>query len=189
MVFAWMLRTGEKFVPELTPQMLQECLDFFYFIGVDPAGTELMSKMKKSWEDAGRPSTHYYQGFREIRWESVKKAIESYTQVGIHSREPASRIIKDTIEQLVMRDGFKVGGEANYVVENWQNTRFACEELAVEGTRFLLDLDENDKKRLLNTSLDPDDSWIEDKKYSPDRAEKLRAKARTKLYEKTGVKL
>ena len=189
MVFAWMLRTGEKFVPELTPQMLQECLDFFYFVGVDPSGAELMSKMKKSWEDAGRPSTHYYQGFREIRWESVKKAIESYTQVGIHSREPASRIIKDTIEQLVMRDGFKVGGEANYVVENWQNTRFACEELAVEGARFLLDLDENDRGRLLNTSLDRDDSWIDDKKYSPDRAEKLRAKARTKLYEKTGVKL
>jgi hypothetical protein len=188
MVFAWMLRTGERFVPELTPQMLQECLDYFYFVGVDPSGLELMNKMKKSWEDAGRPSTHYYQGFREIRWESVKKAIESYVQTGAMSREPASKIIKDTIEQLVMRDGFKVGGEANYVVENWQNTRFACEELAVEGARFLLDLSAQDKKRLLNTDTSPEDSWITDKHYSPDRAEKYREKARTKLYAKEGVK-
>ena len=31
------------------------------------------------------------------------------------------------MEKLVMRDGFKIGGSANYVIENWENMRFASE--------------------------------------------------------------
>jgi hypothetical protein len=183
MAFSWMMRTGESEIPELTPEMLQECLEHFYFLGVDPSGLRMMTQMKTLWEAAGRPSTHYYQGFREIRWESVKKAVTYFEQFG---RNPGnittSEVIKDIMERLVMRDGFKIGGSANYVIENWENMRHACEELQVEGKELIEEVDERDSKRLLDVDTPVYDSWIEDKHYSPDRAEKFRAAARVKLY-------
>jgi hypothetical protein len=184
MAFAWMLRTGDTEIPELTPEMLQECLDHFYFLGVDPSGLHLMNKMKRQWEAAGRPSTHYYQGFREIRWESIKKAVSYYEQFGRNATGSVTttEVIKDMMEKLVMRDGFKIGGSANYVIENWENMRHASEELREEGNSLIADLDQRDCDRLLNVNKRCDDKWIENKHYSPDRAEKFRATAREKLY-------
>jgi len=184
MAFAWMLRTGDSEVPELTPEMLQECLDHFYFLGVDPSGLQLMSKMKRHWEAAGRPSTHYYQGFREIRWESIKKAVTYYEQFGRNASNSTTtaETIKDMMEKLVMRDGFKIGGSANYVIENWENMRHASEELRVEGAELLESLEPQDVERLTNPNKICEDKWIENKHYSPDRAEKFRKVAREKLY-------
>lgn len=186
MAFAWMLRTGDSEVPELTPEILQECLDHFYFLGVDPSGLHLVSRMKRNWEIAGRPSTHYYQGFREIRWESIKKAVTYFEQFGRNtsSSNTTAEIIKDMMEKLVMRDGFKIGGSANYVIENWENMRHASEELRIEGQELLESMEEQDKERLLNVNKSCSDTWIENKHYSPDRAEKFRAAAREKMYAK-----
>jgi hypothetical protein len=86
------------------------------------------------------------------------------------------------MEKLVMRDGFKIGGSANYVIENWENMRHASEELQVEGQTLAEGVEEVDKKRLLNPDTKCYDRWIENKQYSPDRAEKFRAAAREKLY-------
>jgi hypothetical protein len=183
MAFAWMLRTGDSEIPELTPEMLQECLDHFYFVGVDPSGLHLMSKMKRQWELAGRPSTHYYQGFREIRWESIKKAVTYFEQYGKNPGNiTTTEIIKETMEKLVMRDGFKIGASANYLIENWELMRHAGEELLIEGKILLEGLEPRDRDRLLNPNLDCVDKWIKNKQYSPDRAEKFRAAARETLY-------
>jgi len=185
MAFSWMLRTGHSEIPELNPEILQECLDNFYFVGVDPSGLRLMTQMKIKWEDAGRPSTHYYQGFREIRWESVKKAVTYFEQFGRNSSSSTtSEVIKDIMERLVMRDGFKIGGSANYVIENWENMRHASEELETEGQTLVEDLEGRDLERLHDLSLPAYDEWMENKNYSPDRAEKLRAVARIELYKK-----
>jgi len=184
MAFAWMLRTRDTEIPELTPEILQECLDHFYFLGVDPSGLRLMTQMKRQWELAGRPSTHYYQGFREIRWESIKKAVTYFEQFGRNStgNNTTAEIIKDMMEKLVMRDGFKIGGSANYVIENWENMRHASEELREEGEQLLAGLEDRDVQRLLDINKTCSDKWIENKQYSPDRAEKFRAAAREKMY-------
>jgi hypothetical protein len=86
------------------------------------------------------------------------------------------------MEKLVMRDGFKIGGSANYVIENWENMRHASEELKEEGSLLLSSLDDKDRERLLNVNTRCYDKWIENKQYSPDRAEKFRSTAREKLY-------
>lgn len=86
------------------------------------------------------------------------------------------------MEKLVMRDGFKIGGSANYVIENWELMRHASEELVSEGKALLEDLDHLDRNRLLDVNTKCDDKWIENKHYSPDRAEKFRSAAREKLY-------
>jgi hypothetical protein len=96
-------------------------------------------------------------------------------------------VIKDLMERLVMRDGFKIGGSANYVIENWENMRHAMEELSLEGKNLIADMDEWDRARLLNTEKSCYDSWIHDKQYSPDNAEKFREKARVKLQKTEGV--
>jgi hypothetical protein len=175
-------------MPELTPEILQECLDHFYFVGVDPSGLQLMSKMKKQWEAAGRPSTHYYQGFREVRWASIKKAVEFYIQNGERGDRTSAEVVKDVMEKLVMRDGFKIGGSMNYVIENWENTRHATEELVIESKRLLLDTDDDDKARLTNPDAKCFDSWQSNKRYSPDQAEAYREEAREQLYARVGVK-
>jgi hypothetical protein len=148
--------------------------------------------MKRQWEAAGRPSTHYYQGFREIRWESIKNAVTYYEQFGRNAAgsNTTTEVIKDIMEKLVMRDGFKIGGSANYVIENWENMRHASEELLVEGHELLEGVDEQDRERLVNVNTKCVDKWIENKHYSPDRAEKFRAAAREKLYtqSESGVK-
>ena len=84
-------------------------------------------------------------------------------------------------------DGFKIGGSANYVIENWENMRHAMEELSSEGKTLIGDMDEWDRARLLNTEKSCYDSWIHDKQYSPDNAEKFREKARTALQKTEGV--
>lgn len=190
MAFAWMLRTGDQSIPELTPKILLECLDHFYFVGVDPSGLEAMSKMKAQWEAAGRPGSHYYQGFREIRWESLKKVNMNFDANKIdRMNATSSDIIKEIMEMLVMRDGFQIGGAANYVIENWENMRFACDELQLEGEQLLEELDQRDVIRLNNLDQRCDDRWMQNKHYSPDKAEKFRSAARAKMYEDQGVKV
>ena len=190
MAFAWMLRTGDQSIPELTPKILLECLDHFYFVGVDPSGLEAMSKMKALWEAAGRPGSHYYQGFREIRWESLKKVNANFDVNKIdRMNATSSDIIKEIMEMLVMRDGFQIGGAANYVIENWENMRFACDELQLEGEQLLEELDQRDVIRLNNLDQRCDDHWMQNKHYSPDKAEKFRSAARAKMYEDQGVKV
>lgn len=199
MAFAHSVRTDteSRFMPELTPDVLFEFLQSFYFVGVDPSCLDLVSAMKKEWEKAGRPSTHYYQGFREIRWESVKKSLAQAKEL-LFDESTGSRkdtkdktslnLIKDMVEKLVMRDGFKIGGEATYVIENWENCRHAQEELVEEGQRLVTLMDTRDVERLSNLKAECEDDWLLDKHYSPDRAEKFRSAARNKLYNSKGVK-
>ena len=97
-------------------------------------------------------------------------------------------IIKEMIEKLVMRDGFKIGGEANYVIENWENCRHAQEELVLEGRDLVQLMTEGDLERLRDGKAVCNYDWLLDKHYSPDRAEKFRVTARTKMAQKEGVK-
>lgn len=198
MAFAHSVRTQseERFMTELTPDVLYDYLESLYFVGVDPSCQSLTAMMKKEWEDAGRPSTHYYQGFRELRWESVRKAISMARELLFDDATGSRReckdktalvIIREIMEKLVMRDGFKIGGEANYVIENWENCRHAQEELVYDGRRLVHDMEEQDKDRLHNLKKVCYDQWLLDKSYSPDRAEKFREAARKKLYEMKGV--
>jgi hypothetical protein len=200
MAFAHSMRSGSdlNFMPELTPDVLFEYLNSLYFVGIDPSCQYLTAIMKKEWEEAGRPSTHYYQGFRELRWESVKKAIALAKEflfddtTGLRKEtkdKTALTLIREIMEKLVMRDGFKIGGEANYVIENWNNCRHAQEELVVEGRKLVGFMEEIDTERLLNLKAVCFDDWLLDKHYSPDRAEKFRESARKKLYESKGVKV
>ena len=186
MAFAHAARTGVDTyeMPELTPQILADHLQSLYFLGVDPSCVDLMSKMKKQWEAAGRPSTHYYQGFRELRWESVKKCLDFYgeEEMTMYNNKTAPELVKTMMERIVMRDGFKVGGGMTYVVENWENTRHAEGEI-LEEAAFLLDtMETQDRERLLNPASKPYDEWLNNQKYSPDRAEKIRRQAKEKVY-------
>ena len=199
MAFAHSVRTNsaEEFMPEMTPDVLYEYLQSLYFVGVDPSCQHLTSLMKRGWELAGRPSTHYYQGFRELRWESVRKAVALARETLFDESTGARKetkdktalvIIREIMEKLVLRDGFKIGGEANYVIENWENCRHAQEEIVLDGRLLVERMEENDLLRLRNLKMRCEDDWLLNKNYSPDRAEKYREDARKALYEK-GVKV
>jgi hypothetical protein len=185
MAFAHAIRTGTEHyeTPELTPQVLADHLQSLYFVGVDPSCVDLMTKMKKQWEKAGRPATHYYQGFRELRWESVKKCIEFYgeEEMSMYNTKTAPELVKLMMEKVVMRDGFKIGGGMTYVVENWENMRFAQGELFEEVDGLLEKMEDSARERLTNPQSKVYDEWLNNKHYSPDRAEKIRRQALEKV--------
>lgn len=193
LAFANACRTGveDYEMPELTPEILIDHLESFYFVGVDPSCLDLCETAKKRWESSGRTSTHYWQGFREVRWESVKKAIE----VGRKCLDPSNytprnspEVVKEIMETVVMRDGFKVGGGMTYVIENWLNTRHGLEEIKEEVNTILMYLSPGCIERLNNAGIKCYDDWLNAKNYSPDKAEDYRRKAQQKITA-LGVKL
>ena len=161
-------------MPELTPDVLARHLKDLQFLGLDKSGKQLMYAMKADWEEHGRPGTHFYQGFREIRWESVQLALEAHVN-GAHfgSKTPAEAI-KEIMGKLVMRDGFRVSTGMSYVIEDWNNTRFALGDVQATADRLRSTLSETQKDRLCDRGISVSMDWINDPDYSPDRAEELR---------------
>jgi hypothetical protein len=134
----------------------------------------MLDVMKDDWNSQGRPGTHYWQGFREIRWESVQLAIEAGRDDSFGGRKTASEAIKDIMGKLVMRDGFKISTGISYVVEDWNNTRFALGDIRRKAEDLRNTLSEAQKDRLCDRSIQPSADWIKDPNYSPDRAEEFR---------------
>ena len=85
------------------------------------------------------------------------------------------------MEKVVMRDGFKIGGGMTYVVENWENMRFAQGELFEEVDGLLEKMEDSARERLINPQSKVYDEWLNNKHYSPDRAEKIRRQALEKV--------
>jgi hypothetical protein len=161
-------------MPELTPEVLLRHLKDFLFLGLDKSATKMLDVMKEDWNGQGRPGTHYWQGFREIRWESVQLAIEAGRDDSFGGRKTASEAIKDIMGKLVMRDGFKISTGISYVVEDWNNTRFALGDIRRKAEGLRDTLSEAQRDRLCDRSIQQTADWIKDPNYSPDRAEEFR---------------
>jgi len=176
MAIAAAIRTedGEYFMPELTPEVLIRHLKDLQFIGLDKSGKQLMSNMKAIWEEEGRPGTHYYQGLREIRWESVQLAIDSHSSSNYGSKQTPAEAIKEIMGKLMMRDGFKISTGISYVIADWQTTRFALGDIQETANRLRSTLSNAQRERLCDRTLQVTSDWINDPHYSPDRAEELR---------------
>jgi len=143
-------------------------------LGLDKSTTGLMDTMKEDWNNQGRPGTHYYQGLREIRWESVQLAIEAAREDGFNERKTPSETIKEVMGKLAMRDGFKISTGISYVIEDWNHTRFALGDVQDTADRLRTTLSETQCDRLCDRSIQASTDWINDPDYSPDRAEELR---------------
>ena len=161
-------------MPEMTPEVLLRHLRDFLFLGLDKSGNKLMDRMKEDWDDQGRPGTHYWQGFREIRWESVQLAIESGRDDSFNGRRTAADQIKEIMSKLVMRDGFKISTGISYVTEDWNNTRFALGDIQNKADELRDTLSETQRDRLCDRTIQPSADWIKNPNYSPDRAEEFR---------------
>lgn len=164
-------------VPELTPEILYDYLKSFYFVGVDPAGYRLMNLMKERWNKGGRVSTHYYAGFREIRWETVKQCYTYYSdnQNQYNRDKSHGDQVKGMMDKITMRDGFKVGGGMTYLVDNWQHMREGIAPLLEEVKELMEEITPAEAQRLRNLEIrHATDKWMYRPDYSPDRAEVLR---------------
>jgi hypothetical protein len=176
MAMAAAIRNGGEIyhMPELTPDVLARHLKDLQFLGLDKSGKQLMSRMKADWEEQGRPGTHFYQGLREIRWESVQLAIETHVNGSHYGSKTPSEAIKEIMGKLVMRDGFKISTGISYVIEDWQHTRFALNDVRDNADRLRTTLSESQRERLCDRSIQASVDWIADPNYSPDRAEEFR---------------
>jgi len=170
------VRTGDDTytMPELTPEVLTRHIRDLLFVGIDKSSKLLMTNMKAKWEAAGRPSTHYYQGLREIRWESLQLAIDTFVNSQHYAGKTQSDLIKEIMSKLSMRDGFKVSTGISYVIEDWQTTRYAVGEIIEEAKLLRADLSKNQLDRLSDRSIEPTKDWLSNPNYSPDRAEEFR---------------
>ena len=182
------IRRGEDYyMKELTVEVLFEHLQDLYFVGVDPSGYKVMEAMKKQWEDEGRTASHYYQGFREIRWETLKDGIQACRNAINNGELSWSIKMKMVFDKITMRDGFRIGGGQSYLTEDWNTAKITFEE-AKENAQLLLS-DEGvsswDIHRLTHPEDDslkePKDGWIFERDYTPELAEKFREVARDKM--------
>jgi hypothetical protein len=200
MAFSWAVRSRHGIdpenpptrIPELNTVTLKDCLESFYFVGVDPSAQELIQKMKARWDSVGRYSTHYYEGFREVRWDSVKKAMNAAMQLYRNDETDSGStnfadMIKEIIGKLDLRDGFKIGAGASYVNEDWANMRFSFKEIAAEAEELSKEIDPRFLERIRNTTATCHDKWLKDKRYSPDIAEEGRERELKKLFKWYGV--
>ena len=163
------------FMPELTPEVLTRHLKDLLFLGLDKSATNLMDTMKEDWNSVGRPGTHYYQGLREIRWESVQLAINVMQgEVNAYDKRGPSEIVKDIMGKLIMRDGFKISTGISYVIEDWNNTRFALGDIQETADELRESMSETQRERFCDRTLQPSSDWINNPQYSPDRAEHFR---------------
>ena len=170
------IRSGDSgySMPELTPEVLTRHLRDLLFIGVDKSGKKLMTNMKIRWEEAGRPSTHFYQGLREIRWESVQLAIDTFINAQHYGGKSPSEVVKEVMGKLVMRDGFKISTGLSYVIEDWNTCRYAVGEVIEEAKSLTTTISKTQRERLCDRSIEPTRDWLSDPNYSPDRAEEIR---------------
>lgn len=183
-------RGKDYYMKELTVEVLLEHLQDLYFVGVDPSGYKVMEAMKKQWEEEGRTASHYYQGFREIRWETLKEGILAGRRV-IDNKELSWSIkIKSIFDKITMRDGFRIGGGQSYLTEDWNTAKITYQE-AKENAETLLSgegVTSWDIHRLTHpdskTLEMPQDSWIFERDYTPERAEKFRSVARGEMMPK-----
>lgn len=195
MAFSWAIRSryGIDYenpptrIPELNTVTLKDCLESFFFIGVDPSAQELIQKMKERWDSVGRYSTHYYEGFREVRWDSVKKARNAAIQLNMNDESNSGStnfadMIKEILGKLDLRDGFKIGAGSSYVNEDWANMRFSFKEIAAEAEELSEEIDPRFLKRIRNNTINCHDSWLNDKRYSPDIAEESRERELVKIF-------
>ena len=166
--------TNDYTMPELTPDVLARHLRDLLFVGIDKSGKKLMSNMKAKWEEAGRPSTHYYQGFREIRWESVQLAIDTHVNTSHYNSKTPAEVVKDVMGKMTMRDGFKISTGISYVIEDWNTCRYALGEVIEEARALRSSLTKTQRERLCDRSIEPTRDWLSNPNYSPDRAEELR---------------
>ena len=163
------------FMPELTPEVLTRHLKDLLFLGLDKSATNLMDVMKAEWNDQGRPGTHFYQGLREIRWESVQLAINVMSnEINAYDKRGPSEIVKEIMSKLIMRDGFKISTGISYVIEDWNNTRFALGDIQETADRLRSSMSETQRERFCDRTLQPSGDWINNPQYSPDRAEEFR---------------
>ena len=176
MAMAAAIRNGDRryTMPELTPDVLCRHLKDLQFLGLDKSGKRLMTAMKTDWEEQGRPGTHFYQGLREIRWESVQLALNVHLNSHGHDGRTPAEAIKEIMGKLVMRDGFKISTGISYVVEDWNNTRFALGDIQETADRLRSTMSESQQDRLCDRSVQVSMDWINNPDYSPDRAEELR---------------
>ena len=177
MAIASAIRNGGEsyFMPELTPEVLTRHLKDLLFLGLDKSATELMDTMKADWNSVGRPGTHYYQGLREIRWESVQLAVNVMQgEVNAYDKRGPSEIVKDIMGKLIMRDGFKISTGISYVIEDWNNTRFALGDIQEKADALRSSMSDTQRERFCDRSIQPSSDWINNPQYSPDRAEQFR---------------
>lgn len=171
------LREGEKceqhFMPELSPDVLSKYMRDLFFVGVDKSTKSLFDVMKARWEESGRTSTHYYQAFRELKWKSIQLAIDTHSNSSNFTKASAV-ILKEMLEKVELRDGFRVSTGLSWVIGDWNNCRYSLDEINREAKELLKHLTGEQLDRLTNRGIQPTSDWLDSPDYSPDRAELFR---------------
>ena len=183
-ILSTMLRNKDGWVPrEMNYNVLADAIQDFWFVGVDPAGQNIVAAMKQHWEESGRVSTHPYQAFREIRWESVTDAIVTIgTQHGqktVNDRDKTNRVLK----MMSLRDGFSLNTGYSFAIGCWQSALFGTVSLQDIAEHCLSACDSWDLKRL-HSQITPDKDWMNTYHYDPRHADQLRLNRKLELQSK-----
>jgi hypothetical protein len=178
MCMAMAMRHPERRVTELSPSTLVDFLKALYFVGTDPSCFDLVPLLKEDWRAAGCPTNHPYMGFRELRWETVGKAVDKGAELLVNPMQNYNDQIKEILSCISLRDGFKISHSHVHMNSVWQSMRVEEQDLRAAAEKYLSALNPDDQTRV-RSSATPFDNWLNDVNYSPDRAEEFRGAAKT----------
>lgn len=147
-------------------------LKAFYLIGTDLNTNPIIEAMKADFEQKERINSHFYWGFKEIKWNTIGTLLANYKDSETESEHQQT---KQILSFITLRDGFQAGSGYSFFIEHWNNINQSFPILQEEVTSFLtkspelIPLFEH-----LKAKGDPDNEWLFDDNYDPISAHLLK---------------
>jgi hypothetical protein len=187
------LTEGEYSFPEFSFKNFYLQSKHLYFFSVDPSGLDFITILKDEWRKAGSTTNHPYQSLRDIRFDTLRAAIdlgdENYSDVitaGGKIRLTENELVENYIKRIVFRDGFKLSPSLAALIESVNSTKYQIPEvygLALTIVDRLLEIESPQLERMKKYSANPgkikviDDWMLHNQRYNPTEAEKFRLAA------------
>lgn len=164
------------YIPELNIKVLDKGLKAYKKFHGGPF-TNVSELIKKDWIKNNKDPLHPWQGFRDVLLPSILEAVTNVDILRNHKTILPIKIdeILDTaLTFIYTRGGQKVCGGFAYLNEAWNDAREEFDTLYTLVTNIKKTLTQRELSYLHNPKFNPCTKWVEDVRYCPAKAEKLR---------------
>lgn len=152
------------FVPEMTPEVMLDYLSDLYHLVCDDRYTDFIDTLKEDWDANGRDQEHFYAGIRQVRWDSVSKTLSN----GFNGKTES-----EIFKSILLRSGLTLGAGKPFIVEHWNQARSMAQTTMKQAKALVYGFEK--LPGLTDPRANTFDDWMLDNpRYSPDIAEKLK---------------
>lgn len=164
-------------MPQLTSlDTLIEHIRDYQFVVADKSCFNIRELMKDRWEAEGRAQLHYWSGNRAVSPPSLTKLLKAHNEMEFNefgTPKAQNEAFGLVLKHLTMRDGNQPPSSATDWIDAWTEVRADVEDLRREAKLLRDAMSDEEVIRLLDDNASPTLDWLNDRSYSPDKAQKL----------------